>query len=387
MTIPKTKELFLLTINRREDISIYFAFISLILFSMRVRGGAFDRPVFIIENLFFCAAVAIFPWTVKQLKFGMLLFGGLALYTAVTTWIYYNSAYDWDKSAFLLATTSKCILFLFLVGGFNFKKIYSILKISMAVILAYQIAWFLIFGRDLNAGLSIGMGDRNYFSLFELFLLFGIHLLFKKIEINNKFDLMLINFFNIAIFILIVLSGSRTGIIGITFVLLLFYGWRAIAIIFILLVISHYLGYLEQLEYRYKQEIVGSKNSDDIRVAQYHAFLSTFYYYPLGVLTGFGTMASSHLEWFSQFYKGYDLNRYLYIEHNSILDFIISFGVGGMYFLWRYLKRLNWKIVIFIFIGMSFNNVINFLPFYVFLGVLLSMGLFCDSENELKANA
>ena len=205
--------------------------------------------------------------------------------------MYYNSASEWGRSFFLLFATTKCILFFLLLTNYDFKKLYVVLKVSMAVILVYQIAWFAIFGRDVIVGLSIGMGDRNYFSLLELFLLFSLHLLYQKMETYQKSDLILINFFNVAIFILIVLSGSRTGIIGIVFVLLLFYGWRGIAVIIPLLVISHYLGYLEQLEYRFLKEVVGSQNNDDIRVAQYKAFIYTFYYYPFGLLTGFGPMA------------------------------------------------------------------------------------------------
>jgi hypothetical protein len=206
---------------------------------------------------------------------------------------------------------------------------------------------------------------------------------------NQNSDLILINFFNVAIFVLIILSGSRTGIIGITFVLLLFYGWRGTIIMILLLIISHYLGYAVQLEYRLQHEIIGNQNSDDIRVAQYYAFLNTFLDYPLGILTGFGTMASSHLDWFSQFYKGYESNlqRYLFIQHNSILDLIISFGIGGIYLLWRFASQLNWKIFIFIFICMSFNNVLNFLPFYIFLGMLGSMGLLYKSKDRLRENA
>jgi hypothetical protein len=389
MIASKIKEGIFLAINKRENLSIYPAFLSLILFSIRVRGGDFDRPVFIVENLLFCAAIAVFPWTHKQLKVGALVLVGLALHTAAATWMYYNNPSDWAKSSFLFATTSKCILFALLLANFDYKKMYLTLKVSMVLILAYQIAWFEIFGRDINFGLSIGMGDRNYFALLELFLLFSIHLLHKKNQINQKFDLVLINIFNIAIFILIVLSGSRTGIIGIVFVLLLFYGWRGIIVMSLLLVISHYLGYTEQLEYRFRAEVIGGKSNDDIRLAQYYAFLNTFIYYPLGILTGFGTMASSHLDWFSQFYKGYESNlqRYLYIQHNSILDLIISFGIGGVYLLWRLASQLNWKILIFIFICMSFNNVLNFLPFYVFLGILGSMRLLYKSKVRLRENA
>ena len=159
-------------------------------------------------------------------------------------------------------------------------------------------------------------------------------------------------------------------------------------LILLLSVISHYLGYMEQLEYRFRNEVFGSRSNDDIRVAQYYAFLNTFYYYPLGILTGFGTMASSHLDWFSQFYKGYESNiqRYLYIQHNSILDLIISFGISGVYLLWIGAKQLNWRILIFLFISMSFNNVMNFLPFYLFLGVLGSMGTLCKPKHELKVH-
>jgi hypothetical protein len=389
MIASKIKEGIFLAINKRENLSIYPAFLSLILFSIRVRGGDFDRPVLIVENLLFCAAIAFFPWTLKQLKVGALVLVGLALYTAITTWIYYDNPSDWAKSSFLFATTSKCILFTLLLANFDYKKMYLTLKVSMALILGYQIAWFAIFGRDLNLGLSIGMGDRNYFALLELFLLFSIHLLYKKNQINQKFDLVLINIFNIAIFILIVLSGSRTGIIGIVFVLLLFYGWRGILVMGLIFVISQYLGYTEQLEYRFRTEVIGGKSNDDIRVAQYYAFFNIFFYYPMGIMTGFGTMATSHLDWFSQFYKGYESNlqRYLFIQHNSILDLIISFGIGGIYLLWRIASQLNWKILIFIFISMSFNNVLNFLPFYVFLGMLGSMGLLHKPKYKLRENA
>jgi hypothetical protein len=389
MSILKIKESIYWTINKREDVSIFLAFSSLILFSMRVRGGDFDRPVFIIENLLFCAAIAVFPWTLKQLKVGTLVLVGLALYTAAATWMYYDNPSDWAKSSFLFATTSKCILFALLLANFDHKKMYLTLKVSMALILAYQIAWFVIFGRDINLGLSAGMGDRNYFALLELFLLFSVHLLYKKKQINHKFDMALINIFNISIFILIVLSGSRTGIIGIVFILLLFYGWRGIILIITLLVIANCLGYTEQLEIRFRHGMISSNHNDDIRVAQYYAFFNTFFYYPLGILTGFGTMASSHLDWFSQFYKGYESNlqRYLYIQHNSILDLIISFGIGGIYLLWRLASQLNWKILIFILICMSFNNVLNFLPFYVFLGMLGSMGLLYKLKYESRENA
>jgi hypothetical protein len=389
MSILKIKESIFLTINKREDISIFLAFFSLILFSMRVRGGDFDRPVFIVENLLFCAAIAVFPWTLKQLKVGTLVLVGLALYTAVTTWMYYDNPSDWAKSSFLFATTSKCIFFALLLANFDHKKMYLTLKVSMALILAYQIAWFAIFGRDINMGLSIGMGDRNYFALLELFLLFSIHLLCQKNQINQKFDLILINFFNIAIFVLIVLSGSRTGIIGIAFVLLLFYGWQGTIVMILLLIVSHYLGYTEMLEFRLRNDILGGRIIDDARVPQYYAFLNTFIYYPWGILTGFGTMATSHLDWFLQFYKGYESNlqRYLLVQHNSILDLIISFGIGGIYLLWRLASQLNWKILIFILICMSFNNVLNFLPFYVFLGMLGSMGLLYKPKYKLRENA
>jgi hypothetical protein len=386
--ISKIKESIFLAVNKREDISIFLAFFSLILFSIRVRGGDFDRPVFIVENLLFCAAITFFPWTLKQLKVGALVLVGLALFTAAANWMYYDNPSDWAKSFFLFAITSKCILFALLLANFDHKKMYLTLKVSMALILSYQIAWLAIYGRDINLGLSFGMGDRNYFALLELFLLFSLNLLYKKNQINQKFDLVLINIFNIAVFILIVLSGSRTGVIGIVFVLLLFYGWRGMMVVILLFVISHYLGYTAQLEYRFRHEIIGGGNNDDIRVAQYYAFLNTFIYYPFGILTGFGLMASSHLDWFSQFYKGYDSNlqRYLYIQHNSILDLIISFGVGGIYMLWRFASRLNWKILIFIFICISFNNVLIFLPFYVFLGILVSMGLLCKPKDRLREN-
>ncbi|MEI6580504.1 MAG: hypothetical protein WCN92_13710, partial [Eubacteriales bacterium] len=115
-----------------------------------MRGGVFDRPVFIVENLFFCAAIAVFPWTLKQLKIGGFLLCALALYTAATTWMYYNSASEWGRSFFLLFATTKCILFFLLLTNYDFKKLYVVLKVSMMVILVYQIAWFAIFGRDLN---------------------------------------------------------------------------------------------------------------------------------------------------------------------------------------------------------------------------------------------
>jgi hypothetical protein len=153
----------------------------------------------------------------------------------------------------------------------------------------------------------------------------------------------------------------------------------------VLTVFSYYFGFSTQLEYRLHKEILNN-NNNDIRIAQYFAFINAFYYYPLGILTGFGTMASSHLNWFSQFYNGYDLKRYLFIEHNSILDFILSFGFLGCIFLLKVVISINWKIIIFLIITMSFNNVLNFLPFYVFLGILSCVLLFKRAHENIKVN-
>jgi hypothetical protein len=377
----------LFSIINRSNASVYLAFSSLILFYMRVRGGNFDTLIFIVENSLFCLSVAIFPWPKKTVRMVSYLFCGLAAFSAITTFIHYNTPHDWENSFMLLSATIKCILVAFLFGSFDCRKVFYALKNSLLIIFAYQITWYFLFGRNIDLGFSVGMGDRNYYALSGVFLIYSLHLLYKKLNIDNKLDLLQVNVLTIALFMLIVLSGSRTGILSISFVILLFYGWRAIVIISILLIISYFFGHLDQLIYRVHNEmILPGRNMDAIRVAQYHAFLNVFSSNPVAAIIGFGPMASSHLDWFAQFYRGYDLKTYLYIQHNSILDFIISYGVFGIYVIWRYAKKLNWQILLFVFLTASFNNILIFFPFYVFIGVLLCLDTFRSQCYSARNN-
>ena len=113
--------------------------------------------------------------------------------------------------------------------------------------------------------------------------------------------------------------------------------------------------------------------SEAPRLAMFPVFLEMFLLKPWGIITGFGLMASSHIDWLSAAYKNAGVQGPVFIQHNSPMDLIFSFGIMGVWILLKLLKSIK-SIPIFFFIlfAGAFNNILAFFPLYIFLGIYLA---------------
>lgn len=353
----------------RLSAAIYCLFASLVLFGVRPRGSL-NQALFIFENLLFVSSVTLFPWTIRQARQILFFLTALFVYTSLITTLYYNNRNDWLISVLTFATFVKCIVAARLIFLFDAEKTYKVLLVTIALLLLSQVAWYAYFGFDIRDGFSAQIGDRNYFSLLDVFLLASLLMLRKRVKLNIPFENFLAYLMLAVIFFLVMASGSRTGVLAISILIMITFAWRGLIIWFSLLFLAYVFDFTRVFEYRYINQFSAPLASSEAgRFAMVLAAIETYALYPWGLLTGFGLMATSHLEWMMVAYKKMGNEQLMQIQHNSIFDFIFSFGIAGLIFLLKSIKKIG-SVSILIFLGVTtvFNNVLIFLPLYIFIG-------------------
>lgn len=358
----------------RSSTAIFCLFASLVLYGIRPRGSI-SQTLFILENLFFVSSVVLFPWSRLQMQQIFFFIAALFLHAALIAAFYYNTKEDWLISFVTCIAFVKCVVVARLLSAIEVEKVYKGLLFSLTLILMSQVVWYLLFGLDIRHGFSAQIGDRNYFSLLNVLMLASVLIPQKKMGLGSPFECYLGYLFLVITFFLCVLSGSRTGFLAISILIWILFSWRGLVIWLCLLLSAYLFDFTRVFEYRYINQFSAPPASSEAgRFAMILAALETYSIHPWGLVTGFGLMATSHLDWMMMAYKKMGSGQPIQIQHNSILDFIFSFGIFGLIFLLNFFKKIgDASILIFLGVATIFNNVLIFLPLYVFLGVYFSV--------------
>jgi hypothetical protein len=109
-----------------------------------------------------------------------------------------------------------------------------------------------------------------------------------------------------------------------------------------------------------------------VRIAQLIAAWNRIEENPIGAFTGFGIMASHHLDWFGRGFAVSGLDEYSTVGHNSLVDLLLAFGLLGGVLAARFLRRLSLSTVGFLLLSSSFINVLAFAPFYLAVAVAVA---------------
>ena len=361
----------------RESMALGILIISIIIYGTRVRDGGY--LLWLVENLLFAVAVLIFPWRTQLIR--DLLVGLLALWChgLIMLLLFYPHKADIFIAIQNISLISKCIVMAALLSEVSPQKLYLNIYVASIFIVIAQFVRLLLVGINWDVGFSGSIGDRNYFSALLVFLLVSVGIIRHKINFRDEFDL-LYSALQISIFFLVIISTSRSGLLSIFWLLLMLHKRLYLFLILIFGVLLYSLGYMDAIAWRVAHSISGS--DDRIRIVQYLAFMEAFKSYPLALITGFGSMASSHLTWFSFAFGGEDLTKYLYILHNSTLDLVLSFGLGSLWVIFKFYKIFPWQIMIFLLLATSFNNMLCFMPLYLFIGIALSVYKFDQRPND-----
>lgn len=358
----------------RIHTALLFLFIGITSYATRVRLQE-NQIQFAVENSFIFIALILFPWSWEQLKQVIVVVGGLGIYVVLTTVLYYNTKQDWDISLWIYLAISKYLVVARMLSLSPLRQLYRYLQLSFLIILSSQIYWLHLHGTNLAGdGFNAQIGDRNYFSMLDIFFLASILTISKKMNLESYFDRLLIAILSIVPIIFVILSGSRSGIVSILFLMLIYYRWRGVMYLLLLAIAAYFMGLTKAFELRYINQFDAPIIvSEAPRLAMFPVFLEMFLLKPWGVITGFGLMASSHIDWLSAAYKSAGVQGPVHIQHNTLMDFIFSFGAIGFWMLFRLFKIIkNIPIFIFILLAGAFNNILAFFPLYIFLGIYLA---------------
>jgi hypothetical protein len=359
-----------LRIEKGSPLVALLLFASLCLFAVRVRGESAPIGV-VLENALLVWAMLLSA-TPKRIKWFMLLALAICAHRLITLPLVWRGGHDLAIAVEMVAIVLKCIGFAFAAQACSARQLLLGALLSASLMLA-------VFFLRLALGLHIdpdnsfagGMADRNYMSLMVMFVLFSAVLLLKPLRRNgqaSRAEFIWLAVLHLLAFLLILRSGSRSGLLC-WFISLWIFSPRlllaaipfGIAIAVGTDLASFLTKRLGRLDTQSQEEFV--------RLAQLIAAWSRFEEAPLGLLTGFGVMASHHLEWFERGFALTGLDEYFTVVHNSLVDFLLAFGLLGAWLGWRALRRLEKTSLLFLLASTSFINVLAFAPFYLLLAV------------------
>ena len=354
---------------KRDSVSLGLLGVSLILYGVRVRGNF--QVLWIVENSAFILGLLFFPWNRKFVIRGLIWVGALYIFGLISWYVFYPTQND--IATFLINTTqlTKCLLLAFILSHIPAQKLYQWLFHLVIGILLLAVGILLMRGFSADHGFSGNLGDRNYFAAYVALMYASLQML--NLEIKDKIqDRFILLIMQATLIGMVLLTASRSGLLAILWLALI--RLKKINWILVLAVVGIMYSFdlLQPILYRMQHTAIGTE-AEQIRLFQYRAFIDAFVLNPVGIIFGFGPAASSHLNWFWQSYQYGDLDKYRYILHNTSLEWILSFGLFGFGLLIRFFQVLNWKFLIFFLLISSFNNLVCFLPLYVFIGVALAI--------------
>ena len=358
--------------GRHVSVIACLLFASLILYAIRVRGEAavvslVAENVMVLMALFLLFDGAVYRWL-------FLVFACLALHKVATLPLVWTGVDDLSIASEKFALVMKCIVF----GAVAFRlPSYLLLRgtVLSAAIMTGVFYWRLSTGTfiDEDNSFAAGLSDRNYMGLMLAFLLFAAVVLCRLEDIESRSKRVLglrvfLYILHIAALLLAVRAGSRSSILSILLSLWLLR--PAVVLVFVpigalLLVNSDFASFLMERLARVESD----SYEEYTRIAQIIAAGTLIQNNPLGLLTGFGLMASHHVGWFEQGFAFAGLSDYFTVIHNSPIDLVLAFGVPGLLALAYFASRLPLMHLAFFVVSTSFINVLGFVPFYLALAV------------------
>jgi hypothetical protein len=269
----------------------------------------------------------------------------------------------------------KCIIFCYYIYKLRAEVVYQALKIVYLICLAAQFLVLLDnkFTIDINSGFNGLIGDRNYLSIMNISFLYTILTIKKFINKNSLSEELTIYLIAALTIITVGLSYSRSGLLGIIFVISFFYYkniylWLIVLLAYLSGLFDHAIGRFSFME----------SSNEMARINQYLVFIELLKTNSINFIFGFGPMASEHLYWLGKYYKKIGISGGITVMHNSFVEIFLSFGFIGLMYLIKIIKNLPWHTILLIIILGSFNNVIIFLPFYICIGVAMQL----ESESK-----
>jgi hypothetical protein len=345
-------------------------FCSLCLFAIRVRGEPAPVGV-VLENLLLVWAMLL-SLNAQRLKWFLLVALGLSLHRALTLPLVWRGGSDLAIAVEMVAIVLKCIGFAFAAQACSARQLMLGALCSASVMLAVFLGRLMLgLHIDPDNSFAGGMADRNYMALMVMLTLFSAVLLIKPLLETgqaSRAHVVWLTVLHVLAFLLILRSGSRSGLLCFVVSFWIFSPRLSLAALPFALAVAFGTDLASFLTKRLGRLDTQSQE-EFVRLAQIIAAWSRFEEAPLGLLTGFGVMASHHLEWFERGFALSGLDEYFTVVHNSLVDFLLAFGVIGVWLGWRMLRPLPWSSLFFLLASTSFINVLAFLPFYLLLAV------------------
>lgn len=361
----------LIFFKNREVLSLYLGFASLAIYTIRIRPGSFY--LLAVENLLFIGAIFFYPWNKSETLRICKYLAIICIYSAITFFIYYPTNEDLKIAIISSLLLIKCGIFFYYIYKFSPQLLYAPLKIVYCLCLCAQILALIIsdFKIDLNSGFNGFFGDRNYMSIMNVIFLYSILSIKKLLQKKSMKEELIAYILTVITIITIGLSYSRSGLLSLVLVLMIFYHKN----IFLwgLIILAYCYGIFDQVIGRFHF----SYNTNELaRINQYLVFIEIFRKETLNLIFGFGPMASEHLNWLSSYYKKIGVSEGVTVIHNTFFEIVLSFGVCGVLILIKAIKKLTWQSIALVVTLGAFNNLLIFLPFYLLIGVsmILSSG-------------
>jgi hypothetical protein len=342
--------------------------------------------VWIIENSAFVLGCIFFEWKKKIVIQGLISVGVLSGFTLITWVIFYQTQKDLIISILNLCLVTKCILLTCLLSKISIQILYRWLAYIFLISAVWSVGLLLMHGIDSNHGFSGSFGDRNYFAAYVAIIFASFQMTSLVIKGMQRENSLVLHCYAVTAMALISLTASRSGFVSILWCLLLLlftlkkHNVKLGFILLGLLGIMYSLDLLQPIIFRLQHTAIDSL-AERIRFLQYEAFIKAFELNPIGIMFGFGPIASTHLDWYWSSLEREGIVQHIYVLHNTSLEVILSFGVVGLWLILRFCKVIDWKFLIFFFLISSFNNLLGFLPLYVFIGAALSINNFSSQLN------
>lgn len=354
--------------NKLKDLSAFFAFLSLIIFSIRIKGVDQSNLGILVENLFIFFSLILFPWKIKEVIKVCIILIVFIFHTAITFGLLIKNI---DSNLMLnnISRFLKALSYSYLFYSFSWNVIRRYGFVSISIVVAVH--FFRLFSGEFTSvgdGFTAGFGDRNYFALCDSMYILMLALSIKKNISKTVIENLWFGLLFFIVTIMVLFSGSRSGLLALILVTI-FISWRMVCFyIPVLFLLIFYTSAGDFLLFRVETL---TSDGEYIRLAQLHAAANEVQNNPISILTGFGLMASSQISWIAKAYEYLNMLRYVSIIHNTTIDFIFSFGLIGLFILGWLIKRVKLFASVFLIVTTSFINCLVFPPLYLLIGLFL----------------